>query len=56
MAAILENIYKDKLSEIGKKYNSPIHTSIEIELVEIKPNTYIDFSNEYNIKTPKFKV
>ena len=56
MTPVLKNMYKEKLSEIVKKYNNPVHTSIKTELAEIKSNTYFDFPGEYNIKTPKCKV
>ena len=43
MTSISENVYIDKLGEIGKKYNNTYHTSIEMKPVDVKDNTYIDF-------------
>lgn len=37
----IEKKYKEKLFKKERKNNNPIHTSIKIELVEIKLNTYI---------------
>ena len=41
MTAILKKMYKEKLFKNERKYNNPVDTSIRIELVEIKLNTYI---------------
>ena len=43
MTSISENVYIDKLGDIGKKYNNTYHTSIEMKPVDVKDNTYIDF-------------
>ena len=56
MTLILKNVYIDKLDDIVKKYNSTYQTSIKMQPVDVKDNTYIDFKKEVNDKNPKFKV
>ena len=40
----------DKLDEIVNKYNNTCHSTIKIELTNVKNNTYIDFGKESNDK------
>ena len=37
-------MYRDKLDYIVNKYNNTYHSTIKMNLVDVKPNTYIDFS------------
>ena len=46
-------MYIDKLDDIVKECNNTYHTSIKIMPVDVKHNTYIDFTKENN-KNPKF--
>ena len=55
MAAILKNVYIDKL-DIVNEYNNTYHRTIKMKPVDVKDNTYIDFRKEVNDKYPKFKV
>ena len=43
MTSVSKNVYIDKLDDIVKKYNNTYHTSIKMEPVDVKDNTYIDF-------------
>ena len=43
MSSISKYVYIDKLDDIVRKYNNIHHTSIKMNLVDIKDNTYIDF-------------
>ena len=56
MTSISKNLYIDKLDDIVNQYNNKYHTSININPVDVKDNTYIDFKKESNDKNPKFKV
>ena len=50
------NVHIDKLDDNVNKYNNTYHTTIKMKPVDVKDNTYIDFSKEVNDKDPKFKV
>ena len=49
-------MYIDKLDYIVNEYNNTYNKTIKMESVDVKDNTYIDFSKEVNNKDPKFKV
>ena len=56
MTSISKNVYIDKLDEIVHKYNNKKHRTIKMKPIDVKDNTYIDFSKEVNDNDPKFKV
>ena len=56
MASISKNVYNDKLHDIVNKYNNTYHSTIKMKSVDVKSNTYIDYSEEINDKVPKFKI
>ena len=56
MASISKNVYNDKLHDIVNKYNNTYHSTIKMKSVDVKSNTYIDFSKEINDNVPKFKI
>ena len=56
MIAISKNMYIDKLDDIVNKYNNTYHNTIKIKSVDVKSNTYIDYSQEIHNKDPKFKI
>ena len=56
MASISKNVYNDKLHDIVNRYNNTYHSTIKMKSVDVKSNTYIDFSKEINDKVPKFKI
>ena len=49
-------MYIDKLDDIVNEYNNTYHNTVKMKLVDVKPNLYIDSSQEINNKDPKFKV
>ena len=49
-------MYIDKLDDIVDEYNNTCHTTIKIEPIDVKDNTYINAEKEINNKDPKFKV
>ena len=56
MTSISKNVYIDKLDDIIQKYNNKNHRAIKIKPIDVKDNTYIDFSKEVNDNDPKLKV
>ena len=56
MTSISKNVYIDKLDDIVHKYNNKKHRTIKMKPIDVKGNTYIDFSKEVNDNDSKFKV
>ena len=56
MTSVSKNVYIDKLDDTVNKYNNRYHGTIKMKPVDVKSNTYIDYSKETNNKDPKFKV
>ena len=56
MTSISQNVYIDKLDDIVNKYNNTYHNTIKMKPVDVKSNTYIDYSKEINDEDPKFKI
>ena len=56
MTSIPKNVYIDKLDDIINKYNNTFHRTIKIKPVDVKPNTYIDFSKKINDEDSKSKI
>ena len=57
MTSVLKNVYIDKLDDIVSKDNNTHHSTIKMKRVDVKSNTYIDYSKEINNnKDPKFKI
>ena len=56
MTSISKNVYIDKLDDIVNEYNNTYHTTIKMNPIDFKDNTYINTDKEVNDKDPKFKV
>ena len=56
MTSISKTVYIDKLDDIVDEYINTCHRTIKMKLIDVKDNTYIDFSKEVNYNDPKFKV
>ena len=56
MTSVSKNVYIDKLDDILNEYNHTYRRTIKMKSVDIKDNTYIEFSKKVNGKDPKFKV
>ena len=56
MTSISKNVYIDKLDDILYKYNNKKHRTSKMKPIDVKDDTYIDFSKEVNDNDPKFKV
>ena len=50
MTSISKNVYIDQLDDIVNEYNNTYHKTIEMKLVDVKDNTYIDFIKKLMIK------
>ena len=56
MTSLSNNVYIGKLDDIVNEYNNTKHRRIKMKPIDVKDNTYIDFSKEVNDNDPKFKV
>ena len=56
MTSISKNLYIDKLDDIVNECNNTYHTTIRMEPIDVKDDTYIGFKKEVNDKDTKFKV
>ena len=46
MTSISKNVHVDKLDDIVNKCNNTYHRTIQMEPVNLRPSTYIDFNKE----------
>ena len=56
MSSVSQNVHIDKLDDIVNKYSNTYHRTINMKLVDVKPNTDINSSQDINDKDPKFKM
>ena len=56
MTTISKSVYIDVLNDIVNKYNNTIHRSIEIKPIDVANDSYVEYNEESNKKSPKFKV
>ena len=56
MTVVSKNVCIGRLDEIVDKYNKTYHRAINMKPIDVKVDTYIDYSVEHNGKNPKFKV
>ena len=49
-------MYTDKLDDIVNKYNNTYHSTIKMNPVDVRSNTYIDFRKGINNNGPKYKI
>ena len=56
MTSVSKNAYIDKLGDIVNEYNNAYHTTIKMEPIDVKDNTYINTDKEIDNKNSKFKV
>ena len=55
MTTIGENVYFNDLDDIVKKYNSTVHSSIKMKPKDVTDDSFLEYSEETNKKSPKFK-
>ena len=56
MTTIGENVDFNDLDDIVKKYNNNVHSSIKMKPKGVTDNSFVEYSEETNKKSPKFKV
>ena len=56
MTTIGKNVYIDALDDIVKQYNNTVHSSIKMKPKDVTDDSFAEYSEERNKKSPKFKV
>ena len=56
MTAISKNVYFNVLHDIVNKYNSTIHRTIKMNLIDLTFNSYAEYNEGFNKKDHKFNV
>ena len=56
MTVIGKNVYIDVLDDIVKKYSNTVHSSIKMKPKDVTDIKYVEYSEETNKNSPKFKV
>ena len=56
MTTIGKNVYFNDLDDIVKKYNNTVHSSTKMKPKDVTDIKYVEYSEETNKKSPKFKV
>ena len=55
-STISKNVYVDVLNDIVNKYNNTIHKTIKLKPIDVTNDSYVEYNENSNKKTPKFKV
>ena len=56
MTTIVENVYSNDLDDNVKRYNNTIHSSMKMKPKDVTDDSFVEYSEETNKKSPKFKV
>ena len=56
MTAISKNFYIDVLNDIVNRYNNTVYRTIKIKPIDVKNDSYVEYNEDSNKKSPKFKV
>ena len=56
MTAISKNVYFNVLNNIVAKYNNTYHQTIKMKPIDVKNDSFAEYNEESNEKSPKFKV
>ena len=56
MTYIGKNVYIDVLDDIVDKYNNTVHGSTKMKPKDVTDDFFVEYSEETNKKSPKFKV
>ena len=56
MTAISKKVYSDVLDDVVDKYNSTVHKTIKIKLIDVTPDSYAEYREDSNKSKPTFKV
>ena len=56
MTAISKNVYFNVLDDIVNKYNNTVHRTIKMKPIDVTNDSFAEYNEESNKKSPKFKV
>ena len=56
MTSISKKVYIDKLDDVVDEYNNIYHRTIKMKPIDVKPDSYAEYSVDSNDKYPKLKV
>ena len=56
MTAISKNVYINVLNDIVDEYNNTYHKTIKTKPIDVKSDSFAEYTEESNKKDPKFKV
>ena len=56
MTTVSKNVYFDVLDDIVNKYNNTVHRTIKMKPIDITPDSYAEYNEDFNKKYPNFKV
>ena len=56
MTAVSKNVCFDVLNDIVDKYNNTYRRTIKMNPINVKPNSFTEYSVDSNEKDPKFKI
>ena len=56
MTTVGKNVYFNVLDDIVDKYNNSFHSSIKMKPKDITDDSFVEYNEEFNKKSPKFKI
>ena len=56
MTTVPKNVYFNVLDDIVDKYNTTYHKTIKMKPVDVKDDSFVEYSEASNEKDPKFKI
>ena len=56
MTTISKNVYVDVLNDIVNKNNNTVHRTIKTKPIDVTNDSYAEYNEESNKKSPTFKV
>ena len=56
MTTIGKNDYFNDLDDVVKKYNNTVHSSIKMKPKDVTGNSFVEYSEKTNKKSPNFKI
>ena len=56
MTTIGKNVYFNDLDDVVKKYNNTVHSSIKMKPKDVTSNSFVEYSEKTNKKSPNFKI
>ena len=56
MTAVSKNVYFDELNNVVDKYKNTYHNTIKMKPIDVKSNSFTEYSVDSNAKDPNFKI